>query len=519
VIDSGGPTLAGLNEYHPLFTRDGFQVQGNLLVGGDNTLADDFAASAVSGIYSLAVGQYHFETDGFRANADQTHDLYNLFFQVAPSPDMSLQVEYRHSESDFGDRVLRFDPDDFSEALRYERKSDSLRLGGRYDLSPRSKLILSLLGEDSEFSRRDAEDLPLYEFDGFRKGRSRSAELQHVYEGERLNLISGLGYLNVELDNELKIYQAAFSPSDPAFVAEGKGKEDYRNLKAYVYSSFQLNGALTLHAGASVFDCENPFLDRSAVHPKLGLTWDMTPATRVRAAGFQTVRCAGSDPAEPALSSPQPESQTIEPTQIAGFNQVFDDATGSVSDVYGIALDHEFSRNIFGGVSFVSRELRVPYLDAQGGSGQADWGEDVGQLYLNWAINWNWATSLEYNYEKLDYGTDVVPAGATELATHRVPLSLRYFSASGWSAGIIPTFVNQEIELYDRFTGVGEKDSESFWVVDAALVYRLPKRHGFVSLEAKNLFDDDFRFQESDANVATTYPRRLFLISVNLYFD
>ena len=42
--------------------------------------------------------------------------------------------------------------------------------------------------------------------------------------------------------------------------------------------------------------------------------------------------------------------QTLEPTQVAGFNQFFDDLNGTEAWRYGGAIDQKFTDTIFGGV-------------------------------------------------------------------------------------------------------------------------------------------------------------------------
>ena len=42
--------------------------------------------------------------------------------------------------------------------------------------------------------------------------------------------------------------------------------------------------------------------------------------------------------------------------------------------------------------------------------------------------------------------------------------------------------------------------ADQFWLVDAAINYRLPKRYGFVTVGAKNLFDEEFDYFEIDQN-------------------
>jgi tetratricopeptide (TPR) repeat protein len=521
--ESGGPTLAGLNEYHPLFVRDGVRAQANLTVGGDETLADDLAVILVQGGLVLGAGQYHFETDGFRPNADRNENLYNLFVQLAPSPRASLQAEYRHYEMDQGDTALRFDPDDYLRDYRLERTSDMVRLGARYDLSPHSKFIVSAIAEESDSAKWQLTDRVFYSLsaDHSAEHRAVTTELQHVYMHDGLNLISGLGYLRVksEIESETRFTLPIVKP---ALFFESKEREAWNT---YIYANYAVSPTLTLHAGTSYEECRNPLRDRSGLDPKLGLSWRITPATELRAAALSTMRCILSDPASPGLSSPQPESQTIEPTQVAGFNQLFDDASGdgTTSELIGIALDHHFSRRLSGGATITRRDIRVPYLAAPlpppPSVQEAKWREDSARGYLNFTPSEHWAVSLAYQYEMQDYTEMTAFTGATGITTHRIPLSASFFARSGLSAAVTTTYVEQAIDLYDTSTARGGSDQDAFWVVDAALTYRLPKRWGLIRLEAKNLLDEAFRYQEPDPKITTLYPSRLLLATLSLSFD
>ena len=46
--------------------------------------------------------------------------------------------------------------------------------------------------------------------------------------------------------------------------------------------------------------------------------------------------------------------------------------------------------------------------------------------------------------------------------------------------------------------GLFEEGADQFWLVDAAISYRFPKRYGFVTLGVKNLFDEEFDYYEVD---------------------
>ena len=63
-----------------------------------------------------------------------------------------------------------------------------------------------------------------------------------------------------------------------------------------------------------------------------------------------------------------------------------------------------------------------------------------------------------------------------------------------------------------------ESGESDFWVVDAVINYRLPKRYGFVTVGATNLFDREFKYQETDFNNSTVQPSRMFFARLTLAF-
>jgi hypothetical protein len=76
--------------------------------------------------------------------------------------------------------------------------------------------------------------------------------------------------------------------------------------------------------------------------------------------------------------------------------------------------------------------------------------------------------------------------------------------------------VNQHIRYLDpqSFT-VAPTQYEDFMLVNVGLGYRFPKRAGLISLEARNLLDKEFRFQDDsfmtrEANPLYIPERTLF---------
>ena len=61
----------------------------------------------------------------------------------------------------------------------------------------------------------------------------------------------------------------------------------------------------------------------------------------------------------------------------------------------------------------------------------------------------------------------------------------------------------------------GEDD---FLVVDASVSYRLSKRFGIISFEARNLLDKEFQFQDTDPANPSISPGSLVLARFTLSF-
>jgi outer membrane receptor protein involved in Fe transport len=106
----------------------------------------------------------------------------------------------------------------------------------------------------------------------------------------------------------------------------------------------------------------------------------------------------------------------------------------------------------------------------------------------------------------------------TEVNTHRVPLGISFFHPSGVSASMTATYWNQDGTFQRLFTGEMEAGSDNFWTVDAAINYRLPKRYGFITVGATNLFDQEFKFFATDAQNPVIQPTRTVFGKVTLAF-
>src|SRR5205823_2348297 len=118
ILEGAGPANPSFNEFNPLFYRNRFAIQVNGVVGSNSTWGEQTVLSGIAGNLSYSVGQFHFQTDGFRANNDLEQNIYNVFVQASLWPGTSVQSEFRATHVDKGDLPLRFDPGNFSPTLR-----------------------------------------------------------------------------------------------------------------------------------------------------------------------------------------------------------------------------------------------------------------------------------------------------------------------------------------------------------------------------------------------------------------
>lgn len=205
---------------------------------------------------------------------------------------------------------------------------------------------------------------------------------------------------------------------------------------------------------------------------------------------------------------------------MAGFNQFFDDFDAAESSCYGIAIDQKFSPLVYAGVEFFNRELDVPFMDlgphASLDVRRDNWEEKHWRTYLCWTPQAWLAFSGEYKYERTE--TEFYsPLGMKNLRTHQVIPAISVFHRSGASASLQATYVHQEGEFGNPYSGfVPEKDF--FWVVDASIGCRLPKRWGLVTLQAKNIFDETFKFVNMDPAHPRIAREQLIIAKVTLSF-
>jgi tetratricopeptide (TPR) repeat protein len=508
IITNTGPAVTGFNEFAPLVERNHPQLVASGIAGSNNTFGDELVASVLYDRASISIGQFHYETDGFRPNNDETHNIYNAFFQYAVTPKFNIQAELRSRKTEHGDLLLDFDRKEFDPDTRRKLKEDMARIGARYAMSPNQDLLVSAKYID----RLENNNLNNAGF---------QLEAQHLFRKKYFNSIIGGSIYNFSWNRKK-------SECDPLFD-ENKCIPLFNDIKRenfYIYTNINFPSKLinaTLGLSYDAFTSSIDGTRTNKLNPKFGLQWDIFDSLRLRFAWFETTK------------SHLLAQQTLEPTQVAGFNQFFDDTNGTRSRRVGIGLDSQISKNLYSGIEVSERELLVPtfpfieeqeHLQAQK--------EQLIRAYLYWSPHIYWAIHGALQFEKFMRNANdnsILSKRPTRIQTLSAPLSIEYFHPSGFFSKLTTTFVEQDLtrkqdvdpETQKRNPAVTNSGVDDFFLLDSVFGYRLPKRRGILNLEGRNLLNKKFyyrniNFYQSESISPLFIPERTFFARLTLNF-
>lgn len=503
IIANTGPAVAGFNEFTPLFERNKPQLVASGIAGSNNTIGNEVVASMLYDRASISVGQFHYETQGFRKNNDETHNIYNAFMQYAVTPKFNIQTELRTRKTEHGDLLLDFDTEKFREGKRRKIDEDVARIGARYAFSSNQDLLVSAKYVDRLESNKLNNDLNNAGF---------QVEAQHLFREKYFNSATGGGFYNFSWDDKIK--------RSPQFEFDEIKRENF-----YTYTNTNFPGNLNTTLGLS-YDSFTSSVDGNRadkINPKFGLQWDILNSLRLRFAWFETAK------------SHLIAQQSLEPTQVAGFSQFFDDPNGTRARRMGIGLDSKISTNIYSGIEASERNLAVPvpsfsvkdqeFLQAQK--------EQLIRAYLYWTPHSYWVIRGELQLEKFTRDANdktIAYDEPTRIQTLRAPFSIEYFHPTGFFSKFKTTFVEQDLtrianekDEVKRDSVVKKSEVDEFFLLDSVIGYRLPNRRGILSLEGRNLLNKEFfyrsiNFYQSEAISPLFIPERTFFVRLTLNF-
>lgn len=484
-----GPASPSAHEFDALFVRQGGQAHVSALAGGHGTRGDQLLVAGLFGKTSVSLGQFHYETDGFQDGWGSEKDVYSALLQQQLGPDATAFVEARQVKRAFGDQSQNFFGPPLSLRLRWER--DLVRVGLRGSFAPGFGFAAVVTRQDLA----DRTELPVGNTLFSNDAREQLWELLLPYRGRHVQMLAGVGR-----------YRA---PSRLSLVGFGTQDSVGRSDNAYLYSQIEaVPEVLNLQLGLSRDTVEVVDLParQARTNPKFGLVYRPWASTVLRLAAFRTLR-------RNLLAE-----QTVEPTQVAGFNQFFDDSIATRARRVGVGVDQRLSSVAFVGVEASHRRLLIPQ-SFTGPIEQFTWTERDVRAYAYWLPNPKMSAWVEYGLERLS-ADPLFAGGFLHVKTHRLPIGVKWFRLDqGLSVRVAATGVRQTgLFRTDPFSDEFAPGASSFCLVDIAVARGFPQRRGQLSLEVRNVFDRRFSFQETDIFTPTLARGRVALVRLSLLF-
>ncbi len=522
IITGEGPARPGFNEFTPLFLQNQAQATISGFAGNNNT---DGGQVLVSGVYdglSLSAGAFTYDSDGWRPNNGLQEDVYDVYGQWAISPKVNLQAEYRRRNTREGDLAFNFDPAVYLEDKTTERDQDTWRVGARFSPRNDSDILISYINNRRDETQNSSQPLDPFVsafFNNDLNEKGNQWEGQYIFRHDLFNAIAGVAYSKTDVDEtvDVSFVDVEFGP---LFADSTRSSYERKSSKGYLYLRLNSFSDLEWTLGASYDDYDDQvFAAKTSLNPKFGVRWTPREDLALRAAAFKTLK--------PALV----DNRTLEPTEIAGFNQFLDDPNATAAWRYGAGADWRINQRLAVGAEATWRTLDEPVLSIDGLTGESrqiteNRDEQLHRIYLYWTPTQRVGVTTEIKYDLFTSEEGELTAFGnlpTRVRTVSIPLVGTYFHPSGFFGALGGTFVDQSVERSELATfGQGE---DSFFLVDATLGYRFPKRRGQISFGVKNIFDTDFYYQDDsfretsvEASTGPYYPERIVMGTLTVNF-
>jgi len=290
----------------------------------------------------------------------------------------------------------------------------------------------------------------------------------------------------------------------------------------YQYANFSIFDQMNLTLGLS-YDTFTSTISgnrKDKTNPKFGAQWDISQNARLRFAWFETTK------------SHLIAQQSLEPTQIAGFNQFFDDFNGTRSRRMGIGMDVHYRNKVFGGIEASKRRLHVPQEGDLSVEVLQRQKENNLRAYLYWLPHKHWVIRSEFNFDRFTRSKFVSGTDPIKIETLNIPTRVEYFHPGGFFSKVSATIVRQDLTRQSDFiktikqNRIPEKTYSGidlFFLLDWSIGYRLPKRQGLLSLEIRNLLDKEFFYRNNNFGLSEIVdprylPDRTFFVRAALNF-
>ena len=533
---------ASLNEYTSLFDRPQIRslIQGAGRTGDRSMLGEVITAGSTGDLaYSL---RYNAEySDGFRqSNDDARFQLFSTTQAYQITSDDKVFTKIGLVTSKRGSTDYRFDPFENDPDRGVSAESINAEAGYHHNFQPGSDLLAYFSFSDNRVNVADkmvarnplidfnlTDEFPPLPFnmitDLSLKNRFQGyrGNLQHILKSQYVTTVIGAEALkaNVKQSENTPITSDEFDLfANNGFLTKGEHDEDaasayaYATLHATKWLDFTLGADYThLKLGDGTFfpPFTNEESNKDKLSPKVGAVVYVTPETTFRTAYFESIGVSGVA-----------DLESIQPTIVGGFTQVFDQLPGSSYSSYAFGLDHKWPGSTYIGTEFVHRNVKtlLPQttdlflLDVATGDIQRTTeleslniysGENAINSYIYQVLSDTLTATLEHSILKVEDRFF-----ETELVSNKVRLALNYFHPSGWFGFSTATWRHQDRDNFinAQDASFNKNTDTDFLILGVGTGYQLPHRRGSIVFAIQNLLDEKYRW-EPTARDTNAIPR------------
>jgi tetratricopeptide (TPR) repeat protein len=501
-------TTSGFSEYSSLFIRNGLNLHLNAGGGSNNAVFNNLVLSGLHNRIAFSLGQYHYRTDFSLEDSDSELNIYKAFVQADITPSTSIQFEYTQSDSDRRYPILNSanEPGELDNRVRVEPKRQLGRVGLHHQFNSNGHLIASIVENDlmdsssllssvydPNYPLSDGSESPaivdhLYtnSFDG----DSTTMELQYIQPLHDHTFTLGVSH-HVDDIKKTRFRQPIvnlLTQSPPyvhtyPFPVEQLDRVgiDTQFSNIYLYSQIALPAKLNLTLGIAHENYDLSLYETEQTNPKFGLTWKALDSLAFRAAYLEKI------------APPPYMYQRIEPTQVAGFNQVHDIEGGYEIEQYGFGVDATLSKTLGLLIEHTKRDFESSdYQFDLSEDSYPSFDEELTHVNLHWIATKRLA--MHISYKKNDF-TKSADASDDAVTMRYTDIGLNY----RWTPRLLFRFLGSRIEQ-EIIRCCVETLQDKVWQLDTLVEYQLPKRLGKVSFVVKNLLDKSAQFYDINSD-------------------
>jgi hypothetical protein len=518
---------------------------------------------------SYSLDAYYYTDPGWRPNNDIDNSDFDAKVKYQLTAKDTLFLEAERSELEAGDVFEHYNyntPEEitpgggrpgYDPTLREQEIQDpNLLLGYHRDWGNGNHTLVLYRSLQDYFSSSDAQyTAPLLVNPPYltpysaitsmqRTTELNSVEVQHSYQSDWQNIILGGRYQSEAMQTANSADENIFTTTPQPLPNAPRVDVNFERLSFYGYYEVKLFDSLTLTGGAT-YDWERFPLnistlplsaeesERERLSPKFGIDWRSPDGTRLRADYTRSMGGLIND-----------SSTTIEPTEVAGFNQAFrsliPESAGfgtppaTQFETWGLGADHKFATGTYLDVegqllTSTGNQLigawanggPIPVPATVGDLSQSQYFQEKDAFASVYQlIGKDLSVGARYTLCSADLSTHVTLPPSTINASlynlhenstlNEISLFANYYLPCGF-------FGQLEANWWDQYNITAGEPGDNFWQFNVYAGYRFPRRHVQIMVGVLNLANQDYHIDPLTYFLEQSHTRQV-VASLNFTF-